>query len=258
MLARMAEADRPRFGARLVALARDVPTIVPLVASNLLPLAGVAWWGWHLSTVMVLYWAENGVIGLLNVPRIALAAAPAASRDSPTARLRAARAWTQPPIPFFLMHYGIFWVVHGVFVFVLFGFSDSPGSSSGGNAQAVLTVNWAEVAVGLAGLLAFHIGSFIYWDIGRGEGFASTGDNQMFAPYPRLFILHVTILVGGVAIAGTGQPIAALALLVVLKTAFDLGAHLWSHLESHPAASLPTLETTDPKKQVRRRRAPRR
>ena len=51
----------------------------------------------------------------------------------------------------------------------------------------------------------------------------------MFAPYGRLMVLHITIIVGGMAIAFTGAPAAAVAILVLLKTALDVGFHLAAH-----------------------------
>jgi hypothetical protein len=51
----------------------------------------------------------------------------------------------------------------------------------------------------------------------------------MFAPYGRLFVLHITIILGGIAIAITGAPAAAVAVLVMLKTAMDIGFHLAEH-----------------------------
>ena len=51
----------------------------------------------------------------------------------------------------------------------------------------------------------------------------------MFAPYGRLLILHVTIIIGALAIAFTGAPAAAIVVLVLLKTALDLGFHLREH-----------------------------
>jgi hypothetical protein len=51
----------------------------------------------------------------------------------------------------------------------------------------------------------------------------------MFAPYGRLVVLHITIIFGGIAISTTGAPVAAIAILVVLKTILDLGFHLAEH-----------------------------
>jgi hypothetical protein len=63
----------------------------------------------------------------------------------------------------------------------------------------------------------------------------------MFSPYGRLMVLHITIIVGGMAIAFTGAPAAALAILVVLKTFMDIGFHLAEHRKAErPAGTIPT------------------
>src|SRR5438105_3002112 len=90
-----------------------------LVAANLVPLVGVLLFGWSLATILVLYWAESGVVGLLNIPKILLARGD----------LRVGRGDVSLALPmldgsgglllrlflsvFFLVHYGIFWLAHG-------------------------------------------------------------------------------------------------------------------------------------------------
>ena len=48
----------------------------------------------------------------------------------------------------------------------------------------------------------------------------------MNAPYSRVMILHLTILLGAFAAVMLGQSIGTLVVMVALKTAVDLGAHL--------------------------------
>jgi uncharacterized protein DUF6498 len=59
-------------------------------------------------------------------------------------------------------------------------------------------------------------------------------------PYSRVVALHVTVLAGGALAHTIGAPLAALVLLVLLKTAIDLLAHLGEHrraeMRSDPAA----------------------
>ena len=76
---------------------------------NLIPLAGVLLFGWRLFDIMALYWLENGIIGLYNVIKMLL------SRSGAMGSVN--KAFT---IPFFIVHYGLFWAVHGIFVFLLF------------------------------------------------------------------------------------------------------------------------------------------
>ena len=44
-----------------------------LVAVNLVPLIGVAFWGWSLMLILVLYWIESGIVGAFNVLKMAAA-----------------------------------------------------------------------------------------------------------------------------------------------------------------------------------------
>src|SRR5947199_7622205 len=66
-----------------------------LVAANAIPLVGVLFFGWSLWTILVLYWAENGIVGLWTVPKILLARGSAADAGG---RLAAATAFASPAI----------------------------------------------------------------------------------------------------------------------------------------------------------------
>src|SRR4029079_18966312 len=46
---------------------------IALVIANAIPLIGVLFFGWSLLTILVLFWVENGIVGLWNVPRILMA-----------------------------------------------------------------------------------------------------------------------------------------------------------------------------------------
>jgi Family of unknown function (DUF6498) len=215
-----------------------------LIVANAIPLAGVLFFGWSLWTILVLYWLENGIVGFWNVPKIILAqGAATASGDPGAQRLggpggvgRAALA------AFFCVHYGMFWFVHGVFIFTLPLFLGGGGScgvlpgvpgpfgpgpeftQACGNAFGA--INWTSVWIGGVALFVSHGASFLLNYIGRGEYLTATAGGQMAAPYARVVILHLTIIFGAFVVAFLGSPIGALVVLVGLKTAFDLGLHL--------------------------------
>jgi hypothetical protein len=44
-----------------------------LIVANLVPLVGVLFFGWSLTTIVALYWLENGVLGAFALARIATA-----------------------------------------------------------------------------------------------------------------------------------------------------------------------------------------
>jgi len=194
-----------------------------LVAANLVPLYGVAALGWPVFTVLLLFWVENVLVGLLNVARM-LCAAP----DDPLQLL--AKLFF---VPFFCFHYGMFTAVHGTFVFSLFGHVKMSGLLPVGPWIATIGAQGLWPAVGV--LAASHLFSFFWNYLGRGEFRSASVSALMAKPYGRVVVLHLTILFGGFGVQALGSPVWALLLLVGLKTAIDVTAHLKEH---RPAAAV--------------------
>ena len=214
--------------------------VVSLVLANLVPLAGVLYFGWNVWTIVIVYWLENGVVGVVNVFKIRRAAGPyepGKTRmtlngrpvdDSSTAGL----------VSFFAMHYGLFWIVHGVFVLTLPLFASlGTNGSDLGPPPSLLSIAIATIALGISHGLSYKLNY-----IGRGEYLRVSPASQVFAPYGRLVALHVTIIVGALAIGMTGAPAAAIVVLVLVKTVFDLGLHFAErrNAESSPDPSATT------------------
>jgi hypothetical protein len=229
---------------RLIAWYRvgsSVGAVVALVVANAIPLFGVLFLGWNVWTILTIYWLENGVVGVFNVLKMAKAAGP-----EPTGR--AAVLYNGRPvvggaaakaalIPFFIVHYGIFWVVHGIFILTLPQFQAFGGESAG------IANDPGAVVFVLIGLTISHGVSYRFNYIGRGEYLRTSVGAQMSAPYGRLMVLHITIIIGGLAIAMTGAPSAAVLILVLLKTALDLGLHLAEHrLDAADAIPAPPVQ----------------
>ena len=192
---------------------RVPPSAYVLLATNLIPLVGIALHNWTVFQVLLLYWCENVVVGGFNVLRM-LAAQP-----------KSEVTWAGKLflIPFFCVHYGMFTFVHGMFVVALFG-----GNKFGGLSGAALVsaVRGAGLTLPVAALVASHGFSFFHNYLGGGEYQRVFLPQLMFRPYGRIVVLHLTVLLGGFFVMALGQPVAAIVLLVALKTAIDLGAHL--------------------------------
>ena len=217
--------------------------LASLVAANLLPLAGVLWWGWSVLDVLVVYWLESGIVGALNVPKILLAEGEASGGTTFTINGRPVdlegmgRAANAGLALFFVAHYGIFWVVHGVFVFALplFGlgsggaFGPSGGPFGPAPAGPLYDLSLSTVALAAGSLLLSHGVSFATNYLGRGEFRGASPDAQMMEPYGRVMVLHLTVIGGAFLVGSFGSPLPALVLLVVLKTALDVRAHLREH-----------------------------
>lgn len=217
---------------RLVAWYRvgsSYAAVVALIVANLIPLAGVLWFGWDVWGILIIYWLENGVVGLINILKMQRAAGPGSGSTGGSEKASL--------IPFFVMHYGIFWVVHGVFVLTLPLFA---AIGADGEPDFGTTLDPLAIVFVVACLVISHGVSYAYNYIGRGEYLRTTASAQMFAPYGRLVVLHVTIIVGAIGIGVTGASSAAIVVLVLLKIALDLGLHLAEHRGASDAVTRPT------------------
>lgn len=203
----------------------SIGALIALVVANLIPLFGVLFLGWSVWNILVIYWLENGIVGVINVLKMSAATGEEAVGAGPTFLVngRPATSMTKVGlIPFFIVHYGIFWFVHGIFVLTLPAFlslaSDSP-----------MELGIGPVLFAAGGLAVSHGLSF-WWNFLRGGEYRrSTPAGLMFAPYRRLVALHLTIIFGAMAVMFTGAPGAAVAILVGIKTLLDLGLHLAEH-----------------------------
>ena len=218
---------------------RSLPSSTPLAVGgllvvNLVPLVGVLAFGWSLHALLVIYWLESGVIGALNVPKILLASGAGGGSFSATINGRPVDlsgpetrvdgphfyAENRPIAGFFVLHYGIFWIVHGVFV--LFALPAFAGGTLGGFSPL-------SVLVGVAGMVLSHGASFLFNFVEGAEYRSASPSGQMADPYRRVFVLHFTIIFGAFVVASVGAPVLLVVLLVALKTGADLVAHLWEH-----------------------------
>jgi hypothetical protein len=151
--------------------------------------------------------------------------------------------------PFFVVHYGMFWLVHGVFVVTLFGPTGPFGASApsagpiGPSLPVALPivgeVPWvAGAGWALAGLLLSHGVSFVQnWLVG-GERRGLDPRSIMALPYGRVVVLHLTLIGGGFVVMALGAPVLALVLMVALKIGVDAAAHLRSHDASRSVAEV--------------------
>ena len=223
-----------------------------LIGVNLIPLAGVLFAGWDVFGIVLLYWMETAVIGAVNVLRILTAGG-----DMKVAALRMLerrRAAATPEqmadwrekieatpaglthgtklflVPFFCVHFGIFMLVHFMFILGLLGSkggisSGSPFSALGQVSDFLTPAMWLAVL----GLCASHLFSFFVNYLGKGEFRETSPPEQMMRPYGRVVVMHLAILFGAFATLALGNNIAILLLLVAGKIVVDVSLHLRDH-----------------------------
>jgi hypothetical protein len=224
-----------------------------LIAANALPLFGVLFLDWDTFSIVALYWTENVIIGAINVLKMItcnpdMAAIYAfkfdksgrtdgdlADKYASTARaaLFANQASKFFLVPFFIFHYGLFCLVHGIFVFVLFG-HESFGNVGLFGPLANITEVFSQERMWwcVFALAASHLWSFFVNYLGRGEYRRTVVAVLMAQPYARIVILHVAILLGGFVSMALGSNIGILMLLIVGKTMLDLSLHLHERMKN--------------------------
>lgn len=193
-----------------------------LVAANVLPLVGVLFWDWDVFALLVLCWMENVVVGVFFILRMMFA-------DLEEAALSVGKLFM---VLFFCVHYGMFTAVHGVFVFTLFGQGRYRVDGLDALVPAARAADDYGLWVPLAVLFASHFFSFAWNYFYRGEFRSAKLTKLMVAPYSRVVVLHVAIILGGIAAMALGSPLWALLVLVALKVALDLKAHVKEHSAS--------------------------
>ena len=188
------------------------PSGLALIAANLVPLAGVLFFGWDLASVIVLFWAESAVIGFYTALKIAVVGKIAALAM----------------VPFFIGHFGGFMALHFLLIYELFvrgAFATGPAPP----ARAALYAIFSPLWVSLAALFISHGVSFVDNFLGRREYVGTTMNALMMAPYRRIMVMQMALIFGGWIILLLKTPVTALALLILFKTALDFTAHRKEH-----------------------------
>ncbi len=202
-------------------------SLVALMLVNLLPVLGVLYFGWDVGALMILYWSENLVIGFYAILKMLVV--------SPVGGMFGSL--------FFLVHYGGFCAGHGLFIGLML-LDMKPDVLGGVNdwpfmlvfvellfdvISAVLSVAPPEWRWGFVALALSHGLSFLQNFLLGGERHRVGIRRLMNAPYARMMVLHVAIILGGFAVVSMGQPLWMLLTLVALKLALDLALHLREH-----------------------------
>jgi len=210
----------------------DIP-VIALLTANAIPLFGILFLGWDAFYVVLLYWAENIVIGFYNVLKMLFAAVP-----YPAAHLGKLFL-----IPLFIVHYGGFTAIHGFFVLTFFHKNGQGPPMSGMDWPCFLvfiqmllnvigymhSVIPPQVRLAVLALFASHGVSFVQNYLLKKERITAKPDKLMGNPYGRVIIMHITIMAGGFLTMVIGSPAFLLVILVILKTILDVNLHNREH-----------------------------
>lgn len=225
-------------------------SLIILIVVNLLPIYGVIYEGWDVFEIVVLYWFENVVIGVVNVLKI-LCSAPRSDDGGASGKplpeyLRSDGAGVLQHaaklflVPFFTIHYGGFCFVHGVFVFAMLGNKSNAtggGDPFTGMREMLGSVFQSNIKWFVIAIVVSHVFSFLHNYIGKGEFRKLSPADLMHAPYGRIMVLHFAIILGAFAIAAIGSSVGMLILLIIGKIIIDAKLHLRAHKKVAEAKS---------------------
>ena len=206
-----------------------------LIAANLVPFFGVAFFEWDMLALLLLYWTESVIIGALNVLKIMTCQnddvtdgmvqplnQPVAEEGSQDLYRLSAHGLKFILVPFFIVHYGGFCFGHVSLVIAIFG----NGSSLNPRVAAALTDLWqGPFWIAVAAIFGSHLFSFFRNYIGSDEFKRVSLFSLMFQPYGRIVVMHVTILVGAGLAMAFGSPWPMLLILIAGKILIDMHLH---------------------------------
>jgi len=207
--------------------------LMALVVANLIPLWGVIFLEWDVFNIVLLYWAENIIVGFYNILRMAIV-----KEKHPVGHLEKLIA-----IPFFVLHYGGFTAGHGFCVLGIF--------KKGAHLELIQGEEWpcflvfvqllvnvikqaysvisVEMKFVLLALFISHGVSFVHNYLLKGEYLSAKVDDLMVRPYARIVVMHITVIAGAILSQLMGSPVVLLVVLVFLKTILDVKLHLREH-----------------------------
>jgi hypothetical protein len=197
---------------------------IALVVANMIPLALVLFGHGSVGALVVLYWAENVVIGFYTVLRMLESGRGAAGE-------KIGKSF------FFCVHYGMFCFVHGIFIMALFlpseqhaevralSRSAEPFGEIWYGARAIGLFSLNGLLLPLLALVVSHGVSFYTNYMRNGRYLTSTPQDSFMRPYPRMVLLHLFILGGAFFISQKGSAVLPLTVLVIGKTVMDFMLH---------------------------------
>ena len=176
---------------------------------NIAVLLSAIHFGWDVFTLMLLYWFETAIIGLFTVVKL----------------IHTAKWISIGIVPFFCFHFGMFMFVHLTFLFVMFG-GDTELADLDTFSKVVTA--FSIITIPAAGLFGSHLYSFFVNYIGKKEYQTKTFMHFFAYPYPRVIVMHLTIIFGGF-LSMVLSPVFSLILLSILKTWSDVASHIKMH-----------------------------
>jgi hypothetical protein len=225
----------PSFKAAAAAPYRFLyPSALFVLVADLIPAAGILFWGWDAFVLLMLYWMETAVIAFWTLVRIlTLPDDEDKTQQHILMRVGARLLLTA----FFLVHSSGFMAGHLLFLWTLYAGEWRDTIRNPYDFWRVIVMGY-ELWIPL-GLLFAGLGLSFFWGLFR-QLFSGKDNDSMdrllAGLYGRIILMHVVIIFGvwvAMKIGSTGPYL----LLIALKTAYDLMMHVSADLGRKPRVS---------------------
>jgi hypothetical protein len=195
------------------------PLVLAGLAVDLFPIYGVIAFGWNAVPLVMLYWMENIIAGVMTIPRIFISGASFGVGGFLLGLFLCV---------FFVFHYGLFCAVHGTFLMAFIAMGNgtlAEGADIMMDVPAMFTfgmnsaphVEWFVYAI-----IGFQLAVLLWEFVIKGEWKNTNPMAEMFAPYGRIIILHFAIFAGAGALFLLGQPIVGVLALIVFRAIYGV------------------------------------
>jgi hypothetical protein len=229
------------------------PSTLLLIAADLFPLAGVAFWRWDAFLLLMLYWMDTAIIAFWTIARVA--ATPRENLGDVRIGSGATAITSRwAVVPFFVVHAGMFMAVHFLFLWIIFAGAWAGKIHGPGDFVRLIIVD-SRLWLPLAGLMLSRGASFLFHVLSpdrlqrieqalfrrpvrlAARAPAGSVGGEIAALYARVVIMQLAIILGAFLsmLLGTMAPFV---ILIVLKTAADVVVHLAVDLREQPAVAV--------------------
>jgi hypothetical protein len=185
-------------------------SLIGIIISNIITIVLAVTQQWELHTIMILYWAESLLIGILNIFRIMGLKEFSTEGYEINGRTVSPTRGTQiQTATFFAFHFGMFHLTYMIFMFIQ-GYNDVIHS------VGIIIINIIITTLS-------HIYSY-FTNIKEEINSKPNIGAVMFLPYLRIIPMHLTIIVGSTLLAGS-----SVAFFMILKMLSDIFTHVVVH-----------------------------
>lgn len=179
-------------------------SLVFLIAANSVPVIGVIFLNWNPYMILFIYWGESVVAGFFNILKMLISGAIENGKIS-TQGLKQGIGLSL----FFTIHYGMFMIIHLVFLAVFMFLTITMKSKSTGSAADYLApfisffpasaslsdIADSEFSAVIAIFISYTVSFFLYF-IKTAEYSRTNAADYLMRPYRRIVVMHLTIIFG--------------------------------------------------------------